>query len=417
MGKTLAEKILSLASGTDAYQGDIVVANVDFAMAQDGTAPLAIEAFKSMGVEKVWDPSRIALVIDHNAPSPNEGVSKLHKLMREWATSQGVILYDIGEGVCHQVMVERGHVKPGRVVLGADSHTCTYGALGALATGIGSTEMAAVFASGQLWLRVPETFLVIVEGKLPNGVYAKDIVLSVIGKVGADGATYMAVEYTGSTIKELSLDGRLTLCNMAVEMGGKTGLVAPDEKVVSFLKERGITGGYELLASDEDADFAEKLELDAEDLVPVVACPHSVDNVKSVEEVEGTPVSQVFIGTCTNGRIEDLRIAARVMKGRKVRVRTIIVPASREIYLKALREGLIEAFVEAGATVCNPGCGPCVGTHQGIPSPGDVVISTANRNFKGRMGCDDAEIYLASPHTAALAAVTGEIRDPRRGDI
>ncbi|MEM4446908.1 MAG: 3-isopropylmalate dehydratase large subunit [Nitrososphaerota archaeon] len=417
MGKTLAEKILSLASGTDAYQGDIVVANVDFAMAQDGTAPLAIEAFKSMGVEKVWDPSRIALVIDHNAPSPNEGVSKLHKLMREWATSQGVILYDIGEGVCHQVMVERGHVKPGRVVLGADSHTCTYGALGALATGIGSTEMAAVFASGQLWLRVPETFLVIVEGKLPNGVYAKDIVLSVIGKVGADGATYMAVEYTGSTIKELSLDGRLTLCNMAVEMGGKTGLVAPDEKVVSFLKERGITGGYELLASDEDADFAEKLELDAEDLVPVVACPHSVDNVKSVEEVEGTPVSQVFIGTCTNGRIEDLRIAARVMKGRKVRVRTIIVPASREVYLKALREGLIEAFVEAGATVCNPGCGPCVGTHQGIPSPGDVVISTANRNFKGRMGCDDAEIYLASPHTAALAAVTGEIRDPRRGDI
>lgn len=417
MGKTLAEKILSLASGTDAYQGDIVVANVDFAMAQDGTAPLAIEAFKSMGVKKVWDPSRIALVIDHNAPSPNEGVSKLHKLMREWAASQGVILYDIGEGVCHQVMVERGHVKPGKVVLGADSHTCTYGALGALATGIGSTEMAAVFASGQLWLRVPETFLVIVEGKLPSGVYAKDIVLSVIGKVGADGATYMAVEYTGSTIKELSLDGRLTLCNMAVEMGGKTGLVAPDEKVVSFLKERGITGGYELLASDEDADFAEKLELDAEDLVPVVACPHSVDNVKPVDEVEGTPVSQVFIGTCTNGRIEDLRIAARVMKGKKVKVRTIIVPASKEVYLKALREGLIEAFVEAGATVCNPGCGPCVGTHQGIPSPGDVVVSTANRNFKGRMGCDDAEIYLASPHTAALAAVTGEIRDPRRGEI
>ncbi|MBS7247118.1 MAG: 3-isopropylmalate dehydratase large subunit [Candidatus Jordarchaeales archaeon] len=413
MSKTLAEKILSLASGVDAYKGDIVVANVDFAMAQDGTAPLAIEAFRSMGVEKVWDPSRIALVIDHNAPSPSEGVSKLHKMMRDWATSQGVKLYDVGEGVCHQLMMEKGHAKPGKVVLGADSHTCTYGALGALATGIGSTEMAAVFACGQLWMRVPETFLVVVEGKLPEGVYAKDLVLTVIGKVGADGATYMAVEYTGSTVKELSLDSRMTLCNMAVEMGGKTGLVAPDEKVVGFLKEREITEGYELLASDEDAEFSEKLEIDAGNLVPVVACPHSVDNVKPIEKVEGTPVNQVFIGTCTNGRIEDLRIAGRVMKDRKVKVRTIIVPASREVYLKALREGLIEAFIKAGATVCNPGCGPCVGTHQGIPSPGDVVVSTANRNFKGRMGCDEAEIYLASPHTAALAAVTGEISDPR----
>ncbi len=413
MGKTLAEKILSLASGVDAYKGDIVVVNVDFAMAQDGTAPLAIDAFKNMGVEKVWDSSRIALVIDHNAPSPNEGVSKLHKMMREWAANQGVRLYDVGEGVCHQLMMERGHVKPGKVVLGADSHTCTYGALGALATGIGSTEMAAVFACGQLWMRVPETFLVVFEGKLPKGVYAKDMILTVIGKVGADGATYMAVEYTGTTVKELSLEGRMTLCNMAVEMGGKTGLVAPDEKVTEFLREREVTDGYELLASDEDAEFSEKLEIDAENLVPVAACPHSVDNVKPIEKVEGTPVNQVFIGTCTNGRIEDLRIAGRVMKDRKVKVRTIIVPASREVYLKALREGLIEAFIKAGATVCNPGCGPCVGTHQGIPSPGDVVVSTANRNFKGRMGCDEAEIYLASPHTAALAAVTGEIRDPR----
>ncbi len=413
MGKTLAEKILSSASGTDAYSGDIVVASIDFAMAQDGTAPLTIEALRNMGVEKVWNPEKIALVIDHNSPSPNEGVSRLHKMMREWAASQGVKLYDVGEGVCHQLMMERGHVKPGKVVLGADSHTCTYGALGALATGVGSTDMAAVFASGQLWMRVPETFLIVVEGKLPKGVYAKDLVLTVIGKVGADGATYMAVEYAGSTIESLSLDARMTLCNMAVEMGGKTGLVAPDEKVVAFLKERGITEGYELMKSDEDANISETLELDAESLIPVVSCPHSVDNVKSVEAVEGTPVSQVFIGTCTNGRIEDLRIAGRVMKGRKVKVRTIIVPASREVYLKALREGLIETFIEAGAVVCNPGCGPCVGTHQGIPSPGDVVVSTANRNFKGRMGCDEAEIYLASPHTAALAAVTGEIRDPR----
>ncbi|MHA1631206.1 MAG: 3-isopropylmalate dehydratase large subunit, partial [Candidatus Freyarchaeota archaeon] len=413
MGKTLAEKILSLASNSDVYKGDIVVVEVDFAMAQDGTAPLTIEALERMGVEKVWNPEKIVLVIDHNAPSPNEGVSRIHKLMREWAVSQGVTLYDVGEGVCHQLMVERGHVKPGSVVLGADSHTCTYGALGALATGIGSTEMAAVFACGQLWLRVPESLLISVDGKLPKSVYAKDLALTVIGKIGADGATYMAVEYTGGAISELSVEGRLTLCNMAVEMGGKTGLIAPDEKVVAFLNECGVPQNYPLLKSDEDAEFSAKLELDASDVVPVVACPHSVDNVKPVSDVAGVPVDQVFIGTCTNGRIEDLRVAGRVMKGRKVRARTIIVPASRNVYLKALREGLIEIFTEAGATVCNPGCGPCVGTHQGIPSPGDVVVSTANRNFKGRMGCDEAEIYLASPHTAALAAVTGEIRDPR----
>ncbi|MEX2724432.1 MAG: homoaconitate hydratase family protein, partial [Candidatus Freyarchaeota archaeon] len=306
MGKTISEKILSKASNSDAYAGDIVVADIDFAMAQDGTAPLTIKALEEMGVEKVWNNKRIALVFDHNAPSPSEGVSKLHAMMREWGKRQGVILYDVGSGVCHQLLPEKGHVPPGGVVVGADSHTCTYGALGAFATGIGSTDMAVVFASGKLWFRVPETFLVIVDGKLAQGVYAKDIVLTVIGKVTASGANYMAVEYAGNTIRDLSVEARMTLCNMAVEMGGKTGIVAPDSKTIRYVGERMAKNQYQVFSSDSDADYIKRLEIDAADLVPVVACPHEVDNVKPVSEVEGTSVDQVYIGTCTNGRIEDL---------------------------------------------------------------------------------------------------------------
>ncbi|MFB0560210.1 MAG: 3-isopropylmalate dehydratase large subunit [Candidatus Lokiarchaeia archaeon] len=413
MGKTISEKILSKASNSDAHAGDIVVANIDFAMAQDGTAPLTIRALKEMGIDKVWDKERIALVFDHNAPSPNEGVSKLHSMMREWGKKQGVILYDVGSGVCHQLLPEQGHVAPGGVVVGADSHTCTYGALGAFATGIGSTDMAVVFASGKLWFRVPETLSVSVNGKLPEGVYSKDIVLTVIGKVTASGANYMAVEYAGDTIKDLSVEARMTLCNMAVEMGGKTGIVAPDSKTIDYVEKRLAKNQYQIFNSDPDADYASKLEIDASNLVPTVACPHAVDNVKPVTDVEGTSVDQVYIGTCTNGRIEDLRMVAKTLKNEKTKAITIIVPASREVYLKALKEGLIEIFVNAGAVVCNPGCGPCVGTHQGIPSPGYTVVSTANRNFKGRMGSDEAEIYLASPHTAAVTAIKGEITDPR----
>jgi len=411
--KTISEKILSKASNSDAYAGEIVVASVDFAMAQDGTAPLTIRALQEMGLDKVWNKERIALVFDHNAPSPNEGVSKLHTLMREWGKKQGVILYDVGSGVCHVLLPEQGHVAPGGLVVGADSHTCTYGALGAFATGLGSTDMAVVFASGKLWFRVPETLLVSVNGKLPKGVYSKDIVLTVIGKVTASGANYMAVEYAGDTVEELSVESRMTLCNMAVEMGGKTGIVAPDRKTIEYVEKRLTKSQYQIFSSDPDADYLSRLEIDANDLVPVVACPHEVDNVKPVTEVEGTSVDQVYIGTCTNGRIEDLRIAAKVLKNKKTKPITIIVPASREIYLQALEEGLIEIFVKAGAVVCNPGCGPCVGTHQGIPSPGYTVVSTANRNFKGRMGSDEAEIYLASPHTAAATAIKGEITDPR----
>lgn len=413
MGKTVSEKILSKASNSDAYVGDIVVANIDFAMAQDGTAPLTIRALQEMGVDKVWDKERIALVFDHNAPSPNEGVSKLHSIMREWGKKQGVILYDVGSGVCHQLLPEQGHVAPGGVVVGADSHTCTYGALGAFATGIGSTDMAVVFASGKLWFRVPETLLVSVNGKLPEGVYSKDIVLTVIGKVTASGANYMALEYAGETVKDLSLEARMTLCNMAVEMGGKTGIVAPDGKTIEYVERRLAKNQYQIFSSDSDADYSSRIEIDASDLIPVVACPHAVDNVKPVTDVEGTSVDQVYIGTCTNGRIEDLRIAAKTLKNEKTKAITIIVPASREVYLQALKEGLIEIFVRAGAVVCNPGCGPCVGTHQGIPSPGYTVVSTANRNFRGRMGSNEAEIYLASPQTAAITAIRGKITDPR----
>ncbi|RLG97083.1 3-isopropylmalate dehydratase large subunit [Candidatus Bathyarchaeota archaeon] len=414
VGKTISEKIFSAASGRDVWAGDLVVAEVSSAMAHDGTALLAIEAFEEMGGTKVWNPSRVALFLDHVAPSSNETFSKVHKRMRRFAFKHGISLYEVGSGVCHQLMIEEGYVRPGELVVGADSHTCTYGALGAFATGIGSTEMAAVFLSGKLWFKVPETLKVEIEGSLPPFVTPKDVALRVIGEVGADGATYQAVEFHGSTIEEMSVEGRLTLCNMAVEMGAKTGIINPDEKTYSYLAQLGLNPvrGF---SSDPDAQYAKTLEFDVSSLEPQVACPHAVDNVKPVSEVEGTPVDQVFLGSCTNGRIEDLRLAAKILEGKVVKrgLRMIVTPASRRVYLQALREGLIETFVKAGCAVCNPGCGPCVGAHQGVLAPGEVCLSTSNRNFKGRMGCTDAEIYLASPATAAATAITGRITDPR----
>ena len=414
VGKTISEKIFSAASGRDVWAGDLVVAEVSSAMAHDGTALLAIEAFEEMGGTKVWNPSRVALFLDHVAPSSNETFSKVHKRMRRFAFKHGISLYEVGSGVCHQLMIEEGYVRPGELVVGADSHTCTYGALGAFATGIGSTEMAAVFLSGRLWFKVPETLKVEIEGSLPPFVTPKDVALRVIGEVGADGATYQAVEFHGSTIEEMSVEGRLTLCNMAVEMGAKTGIINPDEKTYSYLAQLGLNPGRGF-SSDPDAQYAKTLEFDVSSLEPQVACPHAVDNVKPVSEVEGTPVDQVFLGSCTNGRIEDLRLAAKILEGKVVKrgLRMIVTPASRRVYLQALREGLIETFVKAGCAVCNPGCGPCVGAHQGVLAPGEVCLSTSNRNFKGRMGCTDAEIYLASPATAAATAITGRITDPR----
>jgi 3-isopropylmalate/(R)-2-methylmalate dehydratase large subunit len=415
MGKTISEKIFSLASGRDAYAGDIVIANIDSAMLHDGTALLAIEAFREMGGRGLWDPSRVVLVIDHVAPSANENFSKVHNAMRGFANKYDANLYDAGSGICHQIMVESGHAYPGALIVGADSHTCTYGALGAFATGIGSTEMAAVFATGKIWLKVPSTIKINVTGRFRDFVTPKDLILDVIGKVGADGAIYKAVEFSGPAIREMSVSGRLTLCNMAVEMGAKTGIIEPDEKTINYLHGLEIKD-LKILRSDGDAEYSRKINLNASEIEPQISCPHAVDNVKSVKEVEGLEINQVFIGSCTNGRLEDLRVAAEIFRGKTIRkdVRVIIVPASRSVYLQALKEGLIEIFIRAGCIVCNPGCGPCAGAHQGILAPGETCLSTSNRNFKGRMGSSEAEIYLASPATAAASALEGKITDPRR---
>ncbi len=414
MGQTIIEKILSAHSNKHVQANEIVVADVDFIMGQDGTSPLAIRAFQEMGGSDVFDPNRVALVIDHSAPSPNEGVSALHKLMREFARAKGVRLYDIGEGVCHQLVPESGMVGPGSLVIGADSHTCTYGALNAFSTGVGSTDLAGGLISGKMWFKVPETIKFVCHGRLPAGVYAKDLILYLIGDVTADGATYMAAEYTGEAIAALSMEGRFTVANMAVEMGAKAGLMEADEKTFAWLA-RYTDRKFSPVVPDADAHYALVKEYDVSKLEPQVAKPHRVDNVCPVTDVVGTPVQQAVIGTCTNGRLEDLAVAAKILAGRKVHpdVRLIVAPASRRIYLEAIDLGVLQELIKAGAAVVTPGCGPCVGTHNGIPSDGENVISTANRNFKGRMGNSNANIYLASPATVAASALTGKITDPR----
>jgi 3-isopropylmalate/(R)-2-methylmalate dehydratase large subunit len=415
LGKTISEKILSDHSGHDARAGDIVIAELDFAMAQDGTAPLAIKAFEGMSGDGVAMTGKAAFCIDHSAPSPLRAISQLHTLMREFADKYGLELNDVGEGVCHQVMLDKAHALPGRLVIGADSHTCTYGAVNAFATGVGSTDLAAGLLSGALWFKVPETVKVTLSGKLARGVYAKDIALMMVGDITADGATYMALEIGGPTISDLDLDARLTISNLAVEMGAKAGLMEADEKTLAFFEGR-TREKFTPVSPDADAMYAEHREYDISGLGPQVARPHTVDTVVGVEEVEGTPIAEGLIGTCTNGRFDDLRAAAAVVKGKKVAhgVRMIVAPASREVMLHALREGLIEVFTEAGASVMCPGCASCVGTHQGVPGDGENVISTANRNFKGRMGNPEAFIYLASPATVAASCLKGEITDPRK---
>jgi len=411
MGMTLAEKIIFRKTGKQPTPGDIVVLPIDAAMAHDGTAPLMIKSFEAMGARRVWSRDKAAFVIDHISPSSNEGTSALHKMMRDFAASYGVTLYDVGEGICHQILPEKGYIFPGGVVVGADSHTCTHGAFAAFSTGIGSTDMAAVFASGKLWFKVPETLRINITGALPSNVMSKDAIIYAIGKVGADGATYKAVEFSGNAVKNMTMDSRMTMCNMAIEMGGKTGLIASDSVTRQFLEGR-IHVPFVELAADGDANYSDVLEIEAEKLEPQLSCPHQVDNVKPVSSLEGMHVDQVFIGSCTNGRLEDLRVVVKVLRGKKVKARTIVMPASREIMLGAIREGLIEELVKAGCAVGVPGCGPCVGGHHGVPSPAETVISTTNRNFKGRMGCADADIYLASPLTAAYAALYGKLAIP-----
>jgi 3-isopropylmalate/(R)-2-methylmalate dehydratase large subunit len=420
-GKTIAEKIFSAHSGTDARAGDIVVADIDFAMSQDGTSALAIDAIASMGAEAVFDPDRVAMVMDHSCPSPLEGVSAIHAKMRAFGKKTGVRIYDWGRGVCHQLVPESGKVLCGDLVIGCDSHTCTYGALNVFSTGVGSTDGAAAMVSGKLWFRVPETLRVIYTGELPAGVYSKDLILYLAGLIGTDGATYQAIEFCGPVIDALSIDARMTVSNMAIEVGAKAGLMHADDKTLAFFNERAQRNGTPLARAlqpvepDEDAVYARTIEIDASALEPQIAKPHAVGNVSPLSEVEGTPVAEGYIGTCTNGRLEDFAIAAHILKGKTIHpdFRLIIAPASRDIYLDAMAAGYIQTFVEAGASVVTPGCGPCVGTHNGVPSDGENVISTANRNFKGRMGNSNAFIYLGSPATVAASALNATISDPR----
>jgi len=414
----IIEKILANASGKrEVSSGEIVEASIDAAMIHDLTGPLAIKSFRKIGAKKVWDNKRIVVILDHIVPASSVISANLHRIVRNFVEEQNIEnFYDVGRGgVCHQVMPEKGHVRPGEVIVGADSHTCTYGAFGAFATGIGSTEMAAVFATGKLWFRVPEVIKVNVTGKFRKLVTAKDLTLNIVGKIGADGAIYKGLEFRGSTIRNLSVDGRMVLCNMAVEMGAKAGIIEPDEKTLDYVKGR-TDKPVKPVKSDSDAAYEKGLDVDVSDLEPQVAVPHSVDNVKPVSEVEDTEVDQAFIGSCTNGRLEDLRSAARVLKGKKIAggVRLIVIPASQEIYLNALNEGLIKTFMEAGATIGNPNCGPCLGGHMGLMAEDEVCISSSNRNFVGRMGSTKSYVYLASPATVAASAITGKITDPRR---
>ena len=412
MGLTLAEKIISEHVGRDVRAGELVIANVDVAAVQDGTGPLTVQEFKKLGIPKLKNPERCILFIDHAAPSPRKELSNTHKVLREFSKEYGAVLSDVGAGVCHQRLVET-FVNPCEILVGADSHTCTSGALGAFATGMGSTDIAVAMALGKTWLKVPATYKVEVSGKFREGICSKDLMLYLIGMIGADGATYKALEFCGDTIENMTMSERFTLANMAVEAGAKAGLFVADEKTHEFLKSRGRGDKFRTLKPDTDAVYERVIKIKAEDVGHTVSCPHTVDNVKAVEELSDVKVNQVYVGTCTNGRIEDLRIVAKILKGKKINpdVRMLICPASKDIYLQALDEGLITIFVEANATILPPGCGPCVGIHAGILADCEVCLTTQNRNFIGRLGNTKGFIYLSSPYVAAYSAINGYISD------
>jgi len=409
---TMAKAIFGKKAGRKVEVNEIIEIEPDILMTHENTAAIS-KKFYSMGVKRVWDPEKIVIPVDHCVPAANEKYAANHKLIREFAREQNIkYFYDIKEGICHQVLPEKGHVLPGYLILGSDSHTTTYGAFGAFSAGIGRSEAASIMATGKLWLKVPESMKITVNGKLEKGVYAKDMILHIIGDIKADGANYMSVEFYGDTIENLSIAGRMVLSNMSAEMGAKAGIVQCDKKTEEWLKPR--VSGEIRAVKPIDNKYEITLEYNAEDITPKVACPHTVDNVKDVSDVD-VEIDQALIGTCTNGRIEDLREAAKILKGKKVHknVRLLILPASREIYLEALKEGLLTELVKSGAMILNPNCGPCLGAHEGVLAPGEVCISTANRNFKGRMGCKEAFVYLASPATVAASTLTGKITDPR----
>ena len=414
MTQTYVEKIFSKKCGRDFSAGDMVMAPVDGAMIHDITGPLAINVFKEMGGKKVFDPEKVIMLFDHQIPADSIPAAKNHVMMREFAKEQGIFNYDIKEGVCHQVVPEKGRAKPGDIIVGGDSHTCAYGALGAFSTGIGSTDMGFVLKFGALYFRIPESIRLEIEGKFPKRTGAKDLILNLAGDIGADGATYKALEFYGSAVSDMDISGRMTCANMAIEMGAKAGIVPPDEKTWDYITKRADVTPFEM-SGDEDASYAEVRHYDVSELAPKIAVPHNVDNVVDVTEVSGRKVDQVFIGSCTNGRYEDFMEAAEVLGDGKFSddLRVIIVPASKEEYLKVLRAGLVEKFVEAGALVEAPCCGPCMGGAFGLLAPGEVSLSTSNRNFRGRQGSTEAGVYLCSPATAAASAMTGVITDPR----
>ncbi|GFN22009.1 MAG: 3-isopropylmalate dehydratase large subunit [Thermoanaerobacteraceae bacterium] len=416
MGMTVTEKILAAHAGMEAVEpGQLINARIDLALGNDITAPLAIKEFRQLGVKRVFDPARVVLVPDHFTPNKDIKSAEQAKVLREFAREQGLEhYYEVGRmGIEHCLLPEEGLVVPGDLVIGADSHTCTYGALGAFATGVGSTDLAAAMATGECWFRVPETILLRYYGKLRPWVGGKDLILYTIGDIGVDGARYMAMEFTGEAIAELSLDGRFTMANMAIEAGAKNGIFPVDEKTEEYLRGRA-RRPYRLFRSDPDARYAEVREYDVSRIEPQVAFPHLPENTRPISEVGEIPIDQVVIGSCTNGRMEDLRIAATILKGRRVHpeVRLIIIPGTQKIYAQALEEGLIRIFIEAGAAVSTPTCGPCLGGHMGILARGERAVATTNRNFVGRMGHPESEVYLAGPAVAAASAVKGRIAAP-----
>ncbi len=417
MGKTFVEKVFSRKLGREVNVGEIITIEPDFVMSHDNTAAISGK-FNKMGAERVKYPERLVIVLDHVVPAAQEKYALNHLIIREFVKKHGIKhFYDVNSegGICHQVLSEKGYALPGYIILGADSHTTTYGAFGAFSAGIGRSEVAAIWATGEIWLKVPESFKIIINGKLPEGVTAKDVILHIIGNIGADGATYKSVEFTGKVVKNMSQSSRMVLANMAAEMGAKNGYIAPDEKTFEWIGDRA-KGEYEPLYPDEDAEYEKVLEFDVSQLEPQIAAPHTVDNVYPAKEYEGKRIHQALIGTCTNGRLEDLEMAAKVLKGRKVHkdVRLLVLPASWEVYKKAMKKGVIETLIDAGAIILNSGCGPCLGAHEGVLARGEVAISTSNRNFKGRMGSKEAEIFLASPLTVAASAIEGKITDPRK---
>lgn len=410
---TLAEKILAVHAGRESVEpGEIINLSVDMVLANDITAPLAIKEFRRIGTDHVFDPNKVVLVPDHFLPAKDIASAEQAKVLRDFAREQQLPYYfEVGRmGIEHVLLPEEGLVVPGEVVVGADSHTCTYGALGTFATGVGSTDLAAALARGETWLRVPSTLKFLYKGRLRPGVMGKDLILYTIGKIGVDGALYRVMEFTGEAISALSMDGRFSMTNMAIEAGGKSGLMEADDKTIEFVEPRA-KKPFAVYKSDADASYERVYEFDVGSLEPQVACPHSPANVRSVGEVDDVVLDQVVIGSCTNGRMEDLRVAAEILRGRQVaeHVRLIVIPGTQGIYTGALKEGLLEAFVEAGGVVSTPTCGPCLGGHLGVLARGERALSTTNRNFKGRMGHPESEVYLSNPAVAAASAVTGRI--------